>query len=141
MSSSSADKRKLTANWLAANAQIYRSPDRIQPDVLALLDRLPSLRPKTEIYTYDDGRTQLLLCIHGTLPIAFRAATYNIPVAVWLTLDYPREPPIVYVVPTSDMLVRQSPYVDVSGRCDLEYMRNWRAKADVSRVVHLPHLR
>ncbi len=132
-------ERRLTANWLDANAQIYRSPDRIQPDVLAVLDRIPTLRPKTEIYTYDDGRTQLLLCLHGTLPITYRAATYNIPVAIWLTLDYPREPPLVYVVPTNDMLVRQSVHVDLSGRCDLQYMRDWRVKSDVSQFKSLSH--
>lgn len=80
---------------------------------------------------YDDGRTQLLLCLHGLLPISFRGASYNIPIAVWLPREYPRNPPIAYVVPTSDMLVRAGPDVDVSGRCSGQYLHNWERKSEV----------
>ena len=80
---------------------------------------------------YDDGRTQLLLCLHGLLPIAYRGTSYNIPIALWLSRDYPRQPPITYVVPTSDMLVRSSKFVDVSGRCSLDYLQNWERKSEV----------
>lgn len=80
---------------------------------------------------YDDGRTQLLLCLHGLLPISYRGASYNIPIAVWITKDYPRQPPIAYVVPTSDMLVRKSNHVDVSGRCEIDYIGNWARKSEV----------
>ena len=126
-------QRQRTSAWLDHNISPYRNPARVRIDILAALDahNAAALRPKTDIYTYDDGRTQLLFCLHGTIPIAFRRATYNIPVAVWVTLAYPAEPPLVYVVPTADMLVRQNPHVDLSGRCDLPYMRDWRAKPDV----------
>lgn len=80
---------------------------------------------------YDDGRTQLLLCIHGLLPITFRQASYNIPIAVWVTRDYPRQPPIAYVVPTNDMLVRPGKYIDTSGRCHIEYIQHWEKKSEV----------
>lgn len=86
---------------------------------------------------YDDGRTQLLLCIHGLLPISYRQSSYHIPVAIWLTRDYPREPPIAYVVPTSDMLVRPGKYMDVSGRCTIEYLQNWARKSEVRVLVVL----
>lgn len=80
---------------------------------------------------YDDGRTQLLLCVHGLLPISFRGAAYNIPIALWLQLAYPSEPPLAYVVPTSDMLVKSSASIDHSGRCSLEYTAQWARKPDV----------
>lgn len=80
---------------------------------------------------YDDGRTQLLLCLHNVIPISFRGASYNIPVAIWIPRDHPAHPPIVYVVPTSDMLVKAGKFVDVSGRCDLEYMQRWERKSEV----------
>ena len=35
-----------------------------------------------------------------------RGATYNIPLSVWIPLDYGSAPPLVYVVPTTGMLVR-----------------------------------
>ncbi|KAG6911499.1 hypothetical protein DXG01_014573 [Tephrocybe rancida] len=79
---------------------------------------------------FDDGRTQLLLCVHGLLPISFRGTSYNIPVAVWLTREYPNQPPIAYVVPTNDMLVKAGKYVDVSGRCNIEYTQHWERKSE-----------
>lgn len=81
---------------------------------------------------YDDGRAQLLLCIHGVLPITFRNASYNIPIALWIPRDYPKLPPIAYVVPTNDMLVKPGRYVDVSGRCNPDYIKNWERKHEVS---------
>lgn len=87
-----------------------------------------------ECLAYDDGRTQLLLCIHGLLPIAFRSASYNIPIALWLPLEYPTEPPLPYVVPTSDMLVKSSASIDLSGRCSLDYTAHWARKPDVRPI-------
>lgn len=83
---------------------------------------------------FDDGRTQLLLCLHGLLPITYRGAPYNIPMAFWITRDYPRHPPIAYVVPTTNMLVRSGKYVDVSGRCNTEYIQNWERKDEVGYI-------
>jgi ESCRT-I complex subunit TSG101 len=90
-----------------------------------------------ETLAYDDGRTQLLLCLHGVLPISFRGASYNIPIAVWVTKEYPRQPPIVYVVPTQDMLVRPSKHVDVSGQCKIEYIQHWEKKSEVSSLTEI----
>jgi ESCRT-I complex subunit TSG101 len=36
-------------------------------------------------------------------------------------------PPIAFVVPTSSMLVRNSQYVDISGRCFHHYLENWNS--------------
>jgi len=80
---------------------------------------------------YDDGRTQLLLCVHGLLPMLFRGTTYNIPIAVWITHDYPRAPPIAYVVPTQNMLVKPTKFVEVSGRCNVDYLQAWERKSEV----------
>ena len=80
---------------------------------------------------YDDGRSQLLLCLHGTLPITFRQASYNIPVAIWVARDYPKDHPIPYVVATPGMLIRSSQYIDLSGRCNIEYIQNWQRKSEV----------
>ena len=90
----------------------------------------PSSSPLS-LPAYDDGRTQLLLCLHGLLPITFRGASYNIPIAVWLTREYPQRPPIAYVVPTSDMLVRAGKYIDPSGKSEIEYVLNWQRKSEV----------
>lgn len=78
-----------------------------------------------------------MLCLHGLLPISYRQASYNIQISVWINRDYPRHPPIVYVVPTSDMFVKAGKFVDVSGRCNLEYMQQWERKSEVRTGVFL----
>ncbi|PPQ78069.1 hypothetical protein CVT25_015603 [Psilocybe cyanescens] len=118
----------ITQRWLRQAVQPYPHNQRVFSDTDATLARWNTLRPKSDVYTFDDGRTQLLLCVHGLLPINYRQASYNIPVAVWITRDYPRLPPIVYVVPTNDMLVKPGKYVDVSGRCNIEYIQHWERK-------------
>ncbi|KAF8682609.1 UEV protein [Rhizoctonia solani] len=120
----------LTQKWLKQVLGPYPQKDQIYNDVDATLAAYPTLRPKNDVYTFNDGRAQLLLCVHGLIPITFRQATYNIPIALWLPLEYPRLPPLVYVVPTSDMLVKSSKNVDPSGECAFEYLDNWRRKSE-----------
>lgn len=125
-------------------------------DVDRTLVAVSSLSPKTEVYSkftaltikgsnftdcvncilaYDDGRTQLLLLMSGTVPINYRGATYNIPIDVWVPRLYPREPPIVYVRPTNEMLIRKGKNVDPSGRVGGEYVERWERKWEVSEQV------
>ncbi|OCH95529.1 UEV-domain-containing protein [Obba rivulosa] len=127
----------LTHKWLRQNVQTYQHKDTVFADVDTALARYITIRPKTDVYTYDDGRTQLLLCLHGLLPIQFRGAAYNIPVAIWITREYPRQPPIAYVVPTNDMLVRSGKHMDVSGRCQIDYLRDWERKSEGRSLVAL----
>ncbi|KAJ7172514.1 UEV domain-containing protein [Mycena filopes] len=124
------DQLSLTQKWLRDQVASYSAGERVFADVDSALARFPSLRPKSDVYTYDDGRTQLLLCVHGLLPIAFRGASYNIPIALWLTREYPREPPLPYVVPTTDMLVKPGPHLDVSGRSSIDYVQQWARKSE-----------
>ncbi|KAG2750081.1 UEV-domain-containing protein [Suillus brevipes Sb2] len=131
------DTESLTQRWLRQNVSSYAQKDRVLLDFDTALARFTTLRPKSDVYTYDDGRTQLLLCLHGVLPISFRGASYNIPIAVWVTKEYPRQPPIVYVVPTQDMLVRPSKHVDVSGQCKVEYIQHWEKKSEACNLSAL----
>ncbi|KAJ7582749.1 UEV domain-containing protein [Mycena floridula] len=127
----------LTQKWLRQNILQYPQRDRVFTDIDAVINRFSTLRPKSDVYTYDDGRTQLLICIHGLLPISFRQASYNIPVAVWVTREYPRQPPIAYVVPTADMLVKAGKHVEVSGRCTIDYILSWERKSEGCNLAAL----
>ncbi|KAI0321637.1 UEV domain-containing protein [Amylostereum chailletii] len=129
----------LTLRWLRQNIASYPAQDVLYAHVAALLPAFNTLRPKTDVYTYDDGRTQLLLCIHGLLPISFRQSSYHIPIAIWVTRDYPREPPIAFVVPTSDMLIKPGRGVDVSGRCLIDYLAHWARKSEGCDLLSLVH--
>nr|GAT58716.1 UEV-domain-containing protein [Mycena chlorophos] len=127
----------LTRRWLSDNVAPYPAKDVVFAHIDALLTRNNALRPKADVYTYDDGRTQLLLCIHGLLPITYKGASYNIPVALWVPRDYPREPPLPYVVPTADMLVKPGPHLDVSGRSSIDYIHHWARKPEGCSLVGL----
>ncbi|MBA0780557.1 hypothetical protein Gotri_004648 [Gossypium trilobum] len=46
----------------------------------------------------------------------YQGVTYNIPIIIWLIESYPRYPPVVYVNPTRDMIIkRPHPHVSPSG--------------------------
>lgn len=98
------------------------------------LDYCPHLFSNSKSQAYDDGRTQLLIQLKGTIAIQFRNNTYNIPIEIWIQRAYPREPPIVYVTPTSDMLVRKGKHVDVSGKVEGGYLEAWSRKWEVSSI-------
>lgn len=98
----------------------------IRQHLLSLLDNFPSLQPKTASFTHNDGRTVNLLQAIGTVPMVFQDVTYNIPVIIWLMETYPRHPPLVFVNPTKDMVVKAAhPFVNPSGVVSIPYLQNW----------------
>ncbi|XAR68467.1 hypothetical protein NMG60_11003587 [Bertholletia excelsa] len=98
----------------------------IRQHLLSLTDAYPSLQPKTASYTHNDGRVVNLLQAEGTVPMVFQGVTYNIPIVIWLMESYPRHPPLVYVNPTRDMIIkRPHPFVNPSGLVSTPYLQNW----------------
>ncbi|KAL2825015.1 UEV domain-containing protein [Aspergillus cavernicola] len=122
-----------TLNWLYSilirdhydPRQTYQDPNRTHYDVANVLAKYPTLSPRTEVYTYENGFSALLLQLSGTLPVTFRGAVYKIPVALWIPNTYPREPPIAYVMPTQDMAVRAGQHVTLEGRVYHHYLAQW----------------
>ena len=58
--------------------------------------------------------------------LRLQGVKYNIPIQVWLPEAYARQPPIMYVVPTSTMIIKPShSFVDASGVVSSPYVRNW----------------
>jgi len=68
----------------------------------------------------------------GTLPVTFRGAVYKFPIDIWIPNTYPREPPIVYVTPTQDMVVRVGQHVTLEGRVYHHYLAHWAEAWEVS---------
>ncbi|KAK0546559.1 Suppressor protein stp22 of temperature-sensitive alpha-factor receptor and arginine permease [Tilletia horrida] len=117
------------------------SRDRIYADIDRILLAFSSLSPRTEVYTHDDGRSQLLLEIHGTIPITYKGATYHIPISLWIPHAYPQAQPIVYVTPTAQMLVRKGKHVDPSGRVMHPYLDDqWARKPEAANLLDLIHV-
>lgn len=98
----------------------------IRQHLVSLSESFPSLLPKSASYTHNDGRAVNLLQAEGTVPVPFQGVTYNIPIVLWLMESYPRHPPLVYVNPTRDMVIkRPHPFVNPSGVVSIPYLQNW----------------
>ncbi|KAI4624403.1 hypothetical protein J4E83_004077 [Alternaria metachromatica] len=122
-------------NWLySVLVNEYSDVNRTYHDAAEALSNYPSLSPKTEPYTYENGSSALLLLLSGTLPVTFRGATYGFPVAIWVPQSYPREPPIVYVTPAQDMVLRPGQHVSTDGRIYHPYLAQWAKYWDKSTL-------
>lgn len=121
----------------------YVERERIMRDMDRVLSEYRALRPRTDMLStlplltgaYDDGRCVLLLLLDGTLPVPFRGQVYHIPVHVWFPRAYPSEAPIVFVVPTPDMVVCRGSCVGADGRVTLPYMDTWIQKPEVRSYI------
>ncbi|KAF1962324.1 UEV-domain-containing protein [Byssothecium circinans] len=112
----------------------YTDVNRTYHDVAETLSNYPSLSPRTKVYTYENGVSALLLRIDGTVPVTFREQTYGFPIAIWVPHNYPREPPIVYVTPAQDMLIRPGQHVSGDGRVYHPYLAQWGKYWDKSTL-------
>ncbi|OCK82584.1 UEV-domain-containing protein [Lepidopterella palustris CBS 459.81] len=122
-------------NWLySVLPSEYHDPNRTYADVAEALSNYPSLSPRTEVYTYENGASALLLLLSGTLPVTFRGSTYGFPISIWVPHSYPREPPIVYVTPSQDMLVRPGQHVSGDGSIYHPYLAQWGKYWDKSTI-------
>ncbi|KAK1412250.1 hypothetical protein QVD17_33343 [Tagetes erecta] len=98
----------------------------IRQHLLSLSESYPSLQHKTATFTHNDGRSVNLLQSDGTVPMVFQNVTYNIPVVIWLMETYPRHPPLVFVNPTRDMVIKRNHnFVNPSGLVSIPYLQNW----------------
>ncbi|KAF2122938.1 UEV domain-containing protein [Lophiotrema nucula] len=122
-------------NWLySVLPSEYADVNRTYHDVAEALSHYPSLSPRTDVYTYENGASALLLLLSGTLPVTFRGATYGFPVAIWVPHNYPRESPLVYVTPEKDMVVRSGQHVGGDGRIYHPYLAQWEQYWDKSTI-------
>ncbi|KAG0577799.1 hypothetical protein M758_5G175900 [Ceratodon purpureus] len=106
----------------------YAEDDKwsIRQHLLNVIQECPSLTVKTAVFSHIDGRTINVLQAEGTIPIYYHSVKYNIPIVIWLLETYPRQPPLVYVMPTRDMIIKpRHPNVDASGMVNSPYIQNW----------------
>lgn len=97
------------------------------------------LRPKMEDFgnigfthylssVFNDGSSQTLLVLEGTIPVTYLNTVYNIPVAIFLRQDHPHTSPMVYVRPTSTMQIKKSESVDNNGLVTLPVLKEWNVR-------------
>lgn len=66
--------------------------------------------------------------LNGTIPVFYKQRQYNIPIVIWLYDKHPMIAPMVFVQPTTTMVIRQGRHVDASGKVYLPYLSEWKAK-------------
>ena len=99
---------------------------RVRADANKLSTRAPMLALQEDTHISNDGQSDLLLSFTGAIPIRFKGNQYNIPIQILLPKRYPKDPPLCYVRPTSNMELRQRhKHVDSSGQCFLPYLHKW----------------
>ncbi|CAK7216122.1 Suppressor protein stp22 of temperature-sensitive alpha-factor receptor and arginine permease [Sporothrix curviconia] len=122
-------------NWLySVLTSEYQDVNRTYNDVSQALSYFPSLSPRTDVHTFPNGASALLLHLSGTIPAVFRGATYRYPISLWVPHNYPREAPLVYVTPTETMMVRPGQHVDPQGQVYHPYLAGWAEFWDKSTI-------
>ncbi|KAF4592206.1 tumor susceptibility protein [Ophiocordyceps camponoti-floridani] len=122
-------------NWLySVLTSEYHDVNHTYNDVARVLNRHSSLAPRTDVHTFPDGTSALLLHLSGTVPVVFRGSTYRFPLSIWVPHAYPREPPLVYVTPTQSMVVRPGQHVDPQGQVYHPYLVRWSEFWDKSTL-------
>lgn len=109
----------------------YEHPDLrwlVRKHVLAVLQDFPTLSPSVDTYTSDSGASAVLLNARGLLTVS--PALPPVLLTLWLPLEYPYLPPLVYVFPAAPpaSLARDHPFVDHrTGRVrqTLPYLEDW----------------
>uniref|UniRef100_A0A182S6Z9 UEV domain-containing protein n=1 Tax=Anopheles maculatus TaxID=74869 RepID=A0A182S6Z9_9DIPT len=129
---------KLDENALSRMLASYRDPTTTKKDVTNALRIYHGLQHRMEEYVFNDGNTKMLLNLHGTIPVKYKGNTYNIPICIWLMDTHPKNAPICYVKPTSDMRIKVSAYVDFNGKIYLPYLHDWNPKnADLLDLIQI----
>lgn len=104
----------------------HRQQPKVRYDILAVLETYKSLTLKVGDFVNNDGSEQKLPLLTGTIPIVYQYATYNIPVELFIKNDYPQMPPLIYVRPTSSMMVKPNhTYVNANGLVNIPYTQRW----------------
>ncbi|KAK2001558.1 UEV-domain-containing protein [Colletotrichum falcatum] len=123
-------------NWLySVLTSEYHDVNRTYNDIAQALSHYPSLSPRTDVHTFDNGASALLVHLSGTIPVIFRGTTYRFPISIWVPHAYPRDAPLVYVTPTENMMVRPGQHVDPQGQVYHPYLVGWAAFWDKSTIL------
>ncbi|KAK2158995.1 hypothetical protein NP493_1748g00001 [Ridgeia piscesae] len=104
----------------------YQHPDIAKRDILNVFNSYKDLRPVLDTFVFNDGTRKELLCLDGTVPVPYKGNTYNIPICLWLMDTHPYNPPMVFVKPTSTMMLKTGRHIDGTGRVYLPYLHEWK---------------
>jgi len=117
----------------------YQYRNDAKRDILNLLRVYQDLHPEESIYVGDDNKQATLLSLTGTIPVDYKGTSYNIPIQIWLLHGHPHQAPLVYVKPTSTMVVKPNRNVDEKGRVYHPFLTEWSQgpvhKSDLLQLI------
>jgi len=103
--------------------RIYPDKTRLRNDAIGLLNYYRDLRPYV---VPSPNSPQPLFNMTGTIPVVIKAVRYNIPIKMWIPVEYPYRPPLVYVNPAQGMSITPNhPNVSPTGLVLLPYLTTW----------------
>lgn len=121
---------------LKSKSYIHKSEGK--KDILNALRAFGELHPAEEIYVHSDRSRRDLLCLNGTIPVSYKGSNYNIPIQILFLTSHPVNAPLVFVKPTSNMLIKPNKHVDTSGRVYMPYLSEWKAsKSDTYSMINM----
>lgn len=121
----------------------YPHRDLAIPDVVNALRRFPDLTPVMDRFVCSCvqlgiGKPQEVICCKGTIPVRYRDKIYNIPIKLFLSGLHPCKPPLVYVTPTSNMVIKAGKHVDNFGRVFMPYLTDWQSpSSDLYELIQI----
>ena len=114
----------------------YADKARMARDADCCMSQFPSLTPEVASHTSNDGSTNKLFKLTGTVPITYMNARYNIPVDIWLPQGYPHKQPKAYVTPTATMAVKpRHRHVGADGICYFPYLHAWSVTSSLQGLI------
>eukprot|EP00794_Sanderia_malayensis_P012934 gene12934-14264_t len=120
------------------NKRKYKHRDAAIPDALNALRQFTDLKPELDRLVAPDGKQNELVCFRGTIPVRYKGFVYNIPIKIWLLETHPFIPPLVFVTPTSSMVIKPGKHVDNVGRVYLPYLTDWRSpSSDLNGLIQV----
>ncbi|ANZ74813.1 BA75_00129T0 [Komagataella pastoris] len=97
-------------------------------DVSLILMKYSSLKPRTRVFADNKGQDQLLLSLYGSIPCKLHNMTYEVPITIWIPLDYPNSHPIIYVTPSNEThVLNPNNYVDANGKVYHPFISQWHS--------------
>lgn len=116
--------------WLFKVIQpIYKQPKLVFHDAVQTLTEFKNLRPRTRVFTDEDGSPRLLLCLYGGIHIE---QGLDVPVLIWIPESYPIAKPLLFIdleLLGKDLQLATNESVEPDGRVHTRLLRQWNPQS------------
>lgn len=103
----------------------YKFRDVAVQEVQKVQRGYPDMKTLSGTFTFSDNSQKDLLKLVGNIPIKYQGQSYNLPIQLWLLDSFPFTPPMCFLRPTANMVIRDGKHVDTKGRIHLPALSTW----------------